>query len=122
MLGYKGNQDSHYPQLKSKWPNEGPVVCRQWGGMRVLYPDAQSIARATGSQLEAEVSNPPAARPHSRSSRGARASRSCSQLLWNQRQRHLRGPLGAEAERPLPSLLPGAAGLLQSPVFLTWGL
>lgn len=99
-----------------------PCVGRlEWVGVGVLYPDAQSIARATGSQLEAEVSGPPAARLHSRSRRGAQASRSCSQLLWNQRQRCLRGTPGAEAERPLPSLLPGAAGL-RSPVFLTRGL
>ena len=31
MLGYKGNQGSHYSQLKNEWPNEGPAVCGQTG-------------------------------------------------------------------------------------------
>lgn len=91
------------PSLKVNGPMKvQPCVGRlEWVGVGVLYPDAQSIARATGSQLEAEVSSPPTARLRSRSSHGAQASRSCSQLLWDQRQRYLRGPLGAEAPSPL---------------------
>ena len=91
------------PSLKINGPMKvQPCVGRlEWVGVGVLYPDAQSIARATGSQLEAEVSGPPAARRRSRSSRGAQASRSCSHLLWNQRQQCLRGPPGAEAPSPL---------------------
>ena len=107
------------PSLKMNGPTKvQPCAGRlEWVGVGVLYPDAQSIARATGSQLEAEVSGPPTC------AAGAVAV--------------LRPPGGAliffgtsgsgacvghlELKLPLPSLLPAAAGL-RSPVFLTWGL